>query len=363
MKIHDGAKWMKTVLPVVMVIVSAGADATRPRGPSGGGSEAKGSPSAEPAAAIERLDPRFDALIPKDAALEKLAEGFTWSEGPVWNAADRSILFSDVPNNVVMQWKADGGLSVFLKPSGQAGAAPRGGEGGSNGLALDAQGRLILCQHGDRCIARLEKDGRFSTLADRWQGKRLNSPNDLALKSNGDLYFTDPTYGLPKRAADPTREIDFAGVYRLSTGGDVTLLTKELTFPNGIGFSPDEQTLYVSQSDPKRPLWMAYPVKEDGTLGPGRVFCDPRPWPKTLRGSPDGLKVDRAGNLFATGPGGVNVFAPDGTLLGRIDPGASAANCCFGDDGSVLYITAHRYLFRIPTNTRGIGFPDSVPHH
>jgi gluconolactonase len=176
------------------------------------------------------------------------------------------------------------------------------------------------------------------------------------LKSNGDLYFTDPPYGLPKRAADPTRELDFSGVYRLSADGQVTLLTKELTYPNGIGFSPDEKTLYVSQSDPRRPLWMAYPVLGDGTLGPGRVFCDAGRWPKTLVGAPDGLKVDKAGNLFATGPGGVNVFAPDGTLLGRMSPGAATANCCFGEDGSVLYLTSQKYLFRIKTNTQGLGF-------
>lgn len=175
------------------------------------------------------------------------------------------------------------------------------------------------------------------------------------LKSNGDLYFTDPPYGL---AEDAVRELDFCGVYRLSADGKVTLLTKDMTRPNGLAFSPDEKTLYVSQSDPKRAVWMAFEVKDDGTLGRGRVFYDATSWvgKKNLKGLPDGLKVDRAGNLFATGPGGVNVFSPDGTLLGRINPGVSTANCCFAEDGSMLYVTANMYLCRIRTGTKGVGF-------
>lgn len=310
---------------------------------------------------IQRLDPRFDQLVPHAAVLEKLAEGFKWSEGPVWvgdksagaPAAGGYLLFSDIPNNAVMKWKEGQGLSVFLKPGGYTGAAPRGGEMGSNGLTLDAAGRLLLCQHGDRQVARREPDGKWTVLVDRYQGKRLNSPNDLVFKSNGDLYFTDPPYGLPKGPDDPTRELDFCGLFRVSAEGKVTLLTKELTRPNGLAFAPDEKTLYVANSDPKKAVWMAYPVKADGTLGAGRVFYDATRWTKKLKGLPDGLKVDRAGNLFATGPGGVNVFAPDGTLLGRINPGQPTANCAFGDDGSVLFITANQYLCRIKTSTRG----------
>lgn len=319
---------------------------------------------------IERLDPRLDQLVPRGAVLEKLAEGFKWSEGPVWVgdkstgavAAGGYLLFSDIPNNAVMKWKEGEGLSVFLKPSGYTGATPRGGEMGSNGLTLDAAGRLVLCQHGDRQIARREPDGKWTVLVDGYQGKRLNSPNDLVFKSNGDLYFTDPPYGLSKGPEDPTRELDFCGVFRISArgrdvaaGGKVTLLTKELTRPNGLAFSPDEKTLYVANSDPKKALWMAYPVKDDGTLAPGRVFYDATRWVKKLKGLPDGLKVDRAGNLFATGPGGVNVFSPDGTLLGRINPNQPTANCAFGDDGSVLYVTANQYLCRIKTSTKGEG--------
>lgn len=296
---------------------------------------------------IERIDPRFDTLVPPDAKLEKLAEGFAWSEGPVWIEKGRYLLFSDIPNNAVMKWHDTEGLSLFLKPAGYTGPAARGGEAGSNGLLLDRQGRLILCQHGDRRIARLEDDGQFTTLVDRYQGKRLNSPNDAVFKSNGDLYFTDPPYGLQGEEYRKMGELGFCGVYRLSADGALTLLTDKMTRPNGIAFSPVEKTLYVAQSDPERAIWMAFAVQDDGTLDDGRVFHDATAWVGKLKGLPDGLKVDPHGNLFATGPGGVNVFAPDGTLLGRINPEVPTANCCFNADGSVLYITADRYLARV----------------
>jgi gluconolactonase len=302
---------------------------------------------------FERFDPRFDQLVPADAKIEKLAEGFIWSEGPVWIRDAGYVLFSDIPRNSVMRWQEGAGLSLFMKPSGYTGMRPREGESGSNGVLVDREGRLVLCQHGDRRVARVEKDGTWTTLADRYQGKRLNSPNDAVFKSNGDLYFTDPPYGLAKGAA---RELDFCGVYRRSAAGQLTLLTRELTAPNGIAFSPDEKTLYVANSDPKRAVWMAYDVLPDGGIGRGRVFCDATGWLKQMKGLPDGLKLDRAGNLFATGPGGVNVFAPDGKLLGRIRTGQLTANCCFGGDGSVLYMTAHMFLCRVQTCTRGQGY-------
>jgi len=304
---------------------------------------------------IERADPRFDELIPRDAVLEKLAEGFDWTEGPVWVRDGGYLLFSDIPRNSIMKWKEGEGISLFLKPAGYTGATPRGGESGTNGLLLDRQGRLVMCQHGDRRIVRVEKDKRWTTLVDRYQGKRLNSPNDAVFKSNGDLYFSDPPYGLPKGADDPGRELDFCGVYRVSTTGEVTLLTDTMTRPNGIGFSPDEKTLYVAQSDPQWARWMAFDVKPDGTLGQGRVFFSATWWVKQkLPGLPDGLKVDKRGNLFATGPGGVNVFAPNGAFLGRINTGVPTSNCRFGDDGSVLYVTANQWLCRIRTNTKGL---------
>jgi gluconolactonase len=306
---------------------------------------------------IERKDARFDQLIPQDAILEKLADGFDWAEGPVWDKKGQYLLFSDIPPNSVMKWKEGEGITLFLKPSGYTGSKPRGGEPGSNGLHFDAQGRLVLCQHGDRRIARLKGDKSFETLADRYDGKRFNSPNDAVFKSNGDLYFTDPPYGLEGLNDDPAKELKFNGVYRLAKDGTVTLLTKEMTFPNGIGFSPDEKTLYVAQSDPKQPIWKAFDVKPDGTLGSGRVFADSTAWFEAGRkGLPDGLKVDQKGNVFATGPGGVHVFAADGTHLGTIDTGEATANCGWGEDGTVLYVCADMYLGRIKTNTKGLGF-------
>jgi gluconolactonase len=305
---------------------------------------------------IERLDPRFDRLVPKEARVERIAEGFDWSEGPVWDKKGQFLLFSDVPLNTVFQWREGKGVSVFLKPSGYTGTTARGGEPGSNGLLIDRQGRLILCQHGDRRVARLDADGKFLTLADKYMGSRFNSPNDVVLKSNGDFYFTDPPYGLIGLNKDPAKELDFNGVYRLSQDGAVTLLTKEMSFPNGIALSPDETTLYVANSDPKKAIWKAFPIKEDGTIGPGRVFADVTSSVGTKKGLPDGMKVDASGNLFATGPGGVLVFAADGTHLGTFNTGEATANCGWGEDGTVLYITADMYIGRVRLTTRGLGF-------
>ncbi len=304
---------------------------------------------------VERLDPRFDALVPPGARLEKLAQGFEWSEGPVWVNAGGYLLFSDIPHNAVMKWKEGEGASVYIQPSGYTGSQPRGGESGSNGLLLDSVGRLVLCQHGDRQIARREKDGSWTVLVDRYRGRRLNSPNDAVWKSNGDLYFTDPPYGLLGDERKRLGELGFCGVYRLGTDARLTLLTDRLTRPNGIAFSPDEKTLYVAQSDPQRAVWMAFDVEADGTISGGRVFFDATDWVGKLKGLPDGMTIDRHGNLFAAGPGGINVFAPDATLLGRINPGEATANCCFGNDGSVLYITSDMYLCRIKTSTMGLG--------
>ncbi|HVX59337.1 MAG TPA: SMP-30/gluconolactonase/LRE family protein [Pirellulales bacterium] len=306
---------------------------------------------------VERLDKAFDNLIPPDAKIEKLAEGFEWAEGPVWNREENFVLFSDIPNNAVNKWQPGKPLTLFLKPSGYTGKKPRGGEPGSNGLLYDSQGRLILCQHGDRRIARLEGK-RFVTLVDKYKGKRLNSPNDAVFKSNGDLYFTDPPYGMIETFDDPNRELDFCGVYRLSKNGKLTLLTDEMTAPNGIGFSPDEKTLYVAQSDPQAPIWKAFDVNEDGTISKGRVFFDATELAKDKKnqGLPDGLKVDEKGNLFATGPGGVLVFSPEGNHLGTLRTEQRTANCGWGGDGTTLYITADMYLCRIQTATRGLGF-------
>ena len=304
---------------------------------------------------IERLDPRLDDLIAPGTQIEKLAEGFDWSEGPLWHRQGNYLLFSDVPKNVVHKWDpADGRTSEFLKPSGYTGSAPRGGEPGSNGLTFDKDGRLVLCQHGDRRVSRVESDGKWTTLADRFGDKRFNSPNDLCYDRNGNLYFTDPPYGLEGKNQDPKKELDFNGVYLLRKDGRLVLLTKGFTFPNGIALSPDEKTLYVAQSDPKQPIIRSFEVKDDGTLTNAKVLFDATAlMQQGGKGLPDGLKVDERGNVFATGPGGVLVISRDGKHLGTINTGQATANCGWGGDGSDLYITADMYVCRVKTKTRG----------
>jgi gluconolactonase len=307
---------------------------------------------------IERLDPAIDALVPRDARIEKLAEGFDWTEGPVWRKSRGYLLFSDIPNNAINRWKDGEGITTFLRPAGYAGATPFGRELGSNGLAFDSHDRLVMADHGNRQIARLN-DSIFTktTLADRYEGKRFNSPNDLVFHPNGDLYFTDPPYGLDGLDENKSKELPFSGVYRLKPSGEVTLLTKELTRPNGIAISPDGRTLYVAVSDGKKPLWMAYDIQPDGTIARGRVFFDPAPFVAQGRlGSADGMKVDARGNLFATGPGGVFVFSPAGKHLGTIVTGERTSNVGFGDDGSTLYMTCDHKLMRIRLSTKGLGF-------
>ncbi len=304
---------------------------------------------------IERLDPALDALLEPNAVIELLAEKkFEWSEGPIWDAPHKRLLFSDIPRNMIWEWSESGGLKKFLQPSGYTGSVPfTGREPGSNGLTFSKAGELVMCQHGDRRIAKLSGD-KFVTLADKYQGKRLNSPNDLVFKSNGDLYFTDPPYGLPKGADDPAKELDFQGVYRLNARGELTLLTRELSRPNGLAFSPDEQTLYVANSDPDKAIVMAYPVKSDGTLGAGKVFFDATQAAKEKKpGLPDGMKVSRDGTLWATAPGGILVYSPAGKHLGTLATGVPTANLTFGDDGSTLYITADKNLVRVRTKVRG----------
>lgn len=313
--------------------------------------------SSLPIGRIERLAPAFDALVPRDARIEKLAEGFQWSEGPVWRKSGGYLLFSDIPGNTINRWKEGEGISVFLRPAGYGGPTPFGRELGSNGLTFDANDRLVMADHGNRQIARLN-DSIFTktTLADRYEGKRFNSPNDLVYHANGDLYFTDPPYGLDGNNDSRAKELPFNGVYRLKPSGELTLLTKELSFPNGIAISPDGRTLYVAVSA-RKPLWMAYDIQPDGTIAHGRVFFDPAPLIAEGRtGAPDGMKVDRQGNLFATGPGGVLVISPAGRHLGTILTGERTANVAFGDDGSTLYMTADKKLLRIRVSTKGLGF-------
>lgn len=312
---------------------------------------------APPSVAIERRDPRFDALVAPGAELERVASGFAWVEGPVWRPDPGALLFSDVAGNAVHEWRPGSGAKLFLRPSGYSGSAAfTGREPGSNGLALDAQGRLLLCQHGDRRIARLESDGTQTALADRFEERRLNSPNDLVVRANGDVYFTDPPWGLPRAFEDPGKELAWSGVYRLRPNGELQLLTRELRAPNGLGFSPAGDVLYVSESDPANPKWLAFPVRGDGTLGTGRTFADGAAFARRAPGVPDGMKVDARGNLFAAGPGGIHVFAPDGTHLGSLWTGVATSNCAFGGDGSDLYVTASDTVYRIRVLTRGLGY-------
>ena len=300
---------------------------------------------------IERLDSGLDAIVPANATIERVAGGFKWPEGPVW-VHSGFLLFSEIPSAVIDKWTPDGKVTTYRGPAEfTMKDAATAGVPGTNGLTLDKQGRLTICDQGNRRVTRLEKDGHFTVLADRYQGKRFNSPNDLVYKSDGSLYFTDPPYGLEKEDKDPKKELPFNGVFRIASG-KVTLLIKDLTNPNGIAFSPDEHYLYVDNSEPQR-LYMRYEVKPDGTLGPGKVFYDLASTPgKNL---PDGMKVDQKGNVYATGPGGIWIFSPEGKHLGTVKLPEIASNCAWGDpDGKTLYITASTGLYRIHLKIPGI---------
>jgi len=306
---------------------------------------------------IERLDAAFDALIPEGAGFEVLAEGFHWLEGPVWDAARGHLLFSDVVANAIYRWHPQLGTAVYVTPSGYTGTEPFAGrEPGSNGLAFDAAGRLIIAEHGDRRISRLEANGTKTTLADRYQGRRLNSPNDVVVRANGDIYFTDPPYGLPKLYDDPGKELPHQGIYRLTAGGTLTLMEASLKAPNGIAFSPDETRLYVTDTDPDRAAWLAYDVRADGTITAGRIFHDAKVFKATRKGSPDGIKVDIAGNLYGAGPEGLYIFAPDGRHLGTVFTGVRTGNVAWGEDGSSLFVAAESRLLRLRTTARAPGF-------
>lgn len=306
---------------------------------------------------IEIFDPALESLVDPTTPIEILADGFTWTEGPCWigNAEDGHLLFSDIPRNSIFQWKASEGITLFMNPSGYTGVTYYGLEPGSNGLLLDSKGQLVMCEHGDRRVSVLTPSGGKRTLADNYQGKRLNSPNDGALHSSGDIYFTDPPYGLPAREKDPRRELDHFGVYRVKQdSNEVTLLTTELQRPNGIAFSPDYKTLYVAQSDPKQAIWKAFDVTADGLLANSRVIHDATASVGKLPGLPDGMSVDSLGNLWASGPGGIYVMTSQGKVLGRLTTGEKTSNCTFGEDGKSLFITADSYLCRVKLKVKGL---------
>jgi gluconolactonase len=296
-----------------------------------------------PVGKIVRLDPAFDALVPRDARIEKVATGFTFTEGPLWRP-EGLLWFSDVPGNVVRSVTPAGDVKVIIQNAGGSVSAPRGAFIGPNAMVADKDGAVLLCQHGNRRIVRVGKDLTMTPYIERFEGHRLNSPNDLVYRSDGALYFTDPPYGLLKQDDDPAKELKFNGVFRYA-GGKLTAIIQDLTRPNGIAFSPDEKTLYVANSDEKKRFWMRYDVAADGSVSNGRMFYDLAGAKE--RGIPDSMKVDSQGNIYAGGPEGVWVFSPDGKHLGTIQPGETAANCAWGDDGKTLYITASTSVYRI----------------
>ena len=287
-------------------------------------------------------------IVSQAAAVEKIAAGFRFTEGPVWFREHGYLVFSDIPANTQYRWTPGEGVRVYRKPSGFDEAEwPDGQEIGSNGLTRDAEGRLTNCEHGNRRVTRVEADGRVTVLASHWRGKRLNSPNDVVYKSDGSLYFTDPPYGLLGQDQDPEKELNFNGVYRV-VNGELDLLVDDLSRPNGLAFSPDERFLYVANSDSSRKIWMRYEVTGDGRLSNGHVFFDAQNQPGD--GLPDGMKVDVLGNVYATGPGGVLVFDPEGTHVGTLRLAETPANCAWGDeDGQTLYITAQCGVYRVRT--------------
>ena len=309
-------------------------------------------------AEIVRLDPALDRIVPAGAVVEKLAGGFQFTEGPVWHP-DGYLLFSDPNANTIYRWSPEGSVSVFRTKSGYSGFdIGRYHQPGSNGLTLDGDGRVVINEHGNRRVTRLERTGKLTVIADRYQGKRLNSPNDLVYRSDGTLYFTDPPFGLPKTFEDPAKELPFSGVYMVRNG-QVTLLARELTGPNGLAFSPDEKYLYVGNWDLARKVLVRYEVAADGTLRNGKVFYDftREPEPVAL----DGIKVDVEGHVYVSAPGGVWILSPSGTALGRIVLPEHDANFAFGDaDGKSLYLTASTGLYRLRVGIPGVRPPVGV---
>ena len=300
---------------------------------------------------IDRLDAAFDALVKEDASIEIVAEGFEWSEGPLWIEEQKMLLFSDVPTNIVYKWTEENGKETYLTPSGRTGSLPYGNEPGSNGLTLNPEGKLVLCQHGDRRVALMDAPlaapaAKFVSVADNFEGKKFNSPNDAVFNSKGELFLTDPPYGLPEKENDKTREIPFHGVYKVS-GGISKLITDSISRPNGIALFPGEKRLLVANSDPAKPIWYSFDISEDGSASNASIFYDATEAAKTEKGLPDGLKIDKNGNVFASGPGGIWIFNQGGKLLGRIKIPELVSNCAFTADEKTLFVTADMYLVRV----------------
>ena len=299
---------------------------------------------------IERIEPSLNQLIAADAKLEIIAEGFVWSEGPLWLQEEKKLLFSDVPKNMVYQWTEEGDTAVYLTPSGYTGTAAREGEPGSNGLLI-FKNQLVLCQHGDRRLAIMESPlnnpkPEFKTIGGSYDGKKFNSPNDAVVDSKGNFYVTDPPYGLVKNMDDPAKETPYQGVYKIEPSGKVILLVDSLTRPNGIALSPDEKSLFVANSDPEKAKWYKYELA-DSTVSSGKIFYDVTNLTASEKGLPDGMKIDKQGNIFASGPGGLFIFNSKGNLIGRLKIPEATSNCALSTDEKTLYITSDMYLLRL----------------
>ena len=303
---------------------------------------------------IDRIDPALDTIVDVDAKAEVIAEGFEWSEGPLWVESEQMLLFSDVPKNTVYKWTEENGTEIYLQPSGYTTAAPSNRkEPGSNGLLLDHSGNLVLCQHGDRQVAKMDApldrpEAKFVTIAGNYDGKRFSSPNDAVYSGAGELFFTDPPYGLPRQSDDdPAKEIPFNGVYRVAPSGKVSLVIDSLTRPNGLAFFPGETKLLVANSDPEKPNWYLIDIGPDGTRTPARIFYSTAHEREGLNGLPDGLKIDKNGTVFASGPGGVWIFNSEGKVLGKIVLEESVSNVALSADEKTLYITNDTYVLRV----------------
>ena len=308
--------------------------------------------SPKPLITLKPLSPEFNAIVSKNARAELLANGFLWSEGPLWIESHQMFLFSDVKKNIIYKWTKAKGREVYLSPAGYTGSIPRGGELGSNGLCLNLKGQLVICQDGDRVVsimdAPLDKPkAKFIKIATNYKGKKFDSPNDLAVLNNGDIYFTDPPYGLEKNIKDPLKEAPYQGVYRISTTGKITLLTDTLTRPNGIAFFPGSKTILIANSDPGKANWYAYDLDKNGLFTHGRIFYSANTAAKTAAGMPDGLKIDKKGTVFATGPGGIWVFNRSGKLLGKILVNDLASNCSLSGDEKTLYVTSNHRVLKV----------------
>lgn len=301
---------------------------------------------------IERLDPALDSIITTTQIPEIIADGLDWSEGPLWIEKNNLLLFSDVPRDTIFKWTEKNGKEVYLTPSGYTDTVKRSGEMGSNGLLLDKDGNLVLCQHGNRQMAKMESTidkpiAKYLPIANQYKGKKFNSPNDAVYNRAGELFFTDPPYGLEQNMDDPKKEIPFQGLYKVKANGEVILITDTLTRPNGIAFMPGEKTLLIANSDGAKPNWYAIELGNGDTILSASIFYSAAGYDKSLKGGCDGLKIDSKGNVFATGPGGIWIFNRRGKLLGKIKLDEASSNVALSPDEKTMYITNDMYVLRL----------------